>query len=80
MSIKKGNKVRWYLVGMGSEMDIHPRTGTASWSFYPRLVEYADGSTWEPQDAGECFHISGGTKTMLTFQSSRHCRVEVNAD
>ncbi|HEY7616122.1 MAG TPA: multicopper oxidase domain-containing protein, partial [Terriglobales bacterium] len=29
----------------------------AGWAFYPRMVEYADGSKWQPEQAGECFQV-----------------------
>ena len=27
------------------------------WVFFPNSVKYQDGSTWQPQSTGECFHV-----------------------
>ncbi len=27
------------------------------WVFFPSSVKYQDGSTWQPQSTGECFHV-----------------------
>lgn len=28
-----------------------------AWAFYPRMVEYSDGSRWQPDRSGQCFQI-----------------------
>jgi manganese oxidase len=29
----------------------------AGWAFFPASVKFADGTTWIPQEEGECFHV-----------------------
>lgn len=50
------------------------------WSFYPLLVEYADGTKWEPQYAGECFHIFWRDQDHPDLPVLPPLQVEVNAD
>jgi multicopper oxidase len=27
------------------------------WAFYPNSIKFSDGTTWVPEDEGECFHV-----------------------
>jgi hypothetical protein len=50
------------------------------WSFYPRVVQYTDGTKWEPKFPGECFHVFWRDQEHPDLVTLPPLQIEVNAD
>jgi hypothetical protein len=50
------------------------------WSFSPRLIQYSDGSKWEPKSLGECFHVFWRDAEHPELPVLPPLQIEVNAD
>jgi len=50
------------------------------WVFFPSLVRYEDGSTWQPQSEGECFGVMWRDAQHPALPALPPRQIEMNAD
>jgi len=50
------------------------------WVFYPRLIQYSDGSKWQPQHQGQCFQIYWRDKDHPDLPVLPPLQIEQNED
>ena len=61
-----------------SKNSLHGSQALLGWSFYPRMVEYTDGSKWEPKSPGECFQIFWRDKDHPDLPVLPPLQIEIN--
>jgi manganese oxidase len=50
------------------------------WVFFPSSVKYGDGSTWQPEREGECFHVIWRDSEHPDVPALPPLQLEMNAD
>jgi FtsP/CotA-like multicopper oxidase with cupredoxin domain len=59
---------------------LHNSNDILGWAFYPRAIEYSDGSRWQPERPGECFQIFWRDSEHSELPVLPPFQLEVNED
>jgi manganese oxidase len=60
--------------------NFYQNSGILGWALAPYQIVYTDGSKWDPQQSGECFHVFWRDKEHPSLEVLPPFQMEVNSD